>query len=576
MEQNTNISTKELPIYDKNDIEQCIEKFQAHIINNINDITKLKNNLLNLSFEGKIESELMSSFSLKIYLKSLSTDKDITLKSWLEDTLSQRNAYKEKLKNLVQINKFKGDPLGGGDNVEEGGWNNFFEKKEIKELINTDIAQTFQDKNLFKEPSIKEIEYNILFLFAENNQPISYKEGMSNILAMLIYILYPYYTKNENKNYNNEIFDKWVGDPINNIKDIYYFFHDEDELQSDLYYLMDNLMKLGVNKFYEENKDKEKNENYLVKRCDKIFDKIKLKNNKIYNHFIHNSIDYEKIFQKWIKYIFTKDLNLKDCNIIWNIILANEIKNPSGELNYINNFCIALIDIISDELLKKEQNECFEALFNYPPLENINNLISLAEKNKPNSNMKHIMFANDNNNISEPAKKSSSSMFNFLYSAKNNNDNNNNKNNINNNSNNNININNNNMNTINNNKITDSNNKTTKAPILMFGGNFSSSNNKSNQSNKPKIVQTNNQQQTQAPKKIPMFGGVNNNEQSKNNKKPVMKFDFVQTATYHVSNEENIKMLNELRGLIDYYIKEFSDDDKMKISFLIDKLSKEL
>ena len=576
MEEKTNISSKELPIYDKNDIEQCIEKFQAHIINNINDITKLKNNLLNLSFEGKIESELMSSFSLKIYLKSLSTDKDITLKSWLEDTLSQRNAYKEKLKNLVQINKFKGDPLGGGENVEEGGWNNFFEKKEIKELINTDIAQTFQDKNLFKEPSIKEIEYNVLFLFAENNQPISYKEGMSNILAMLIYILYPYYTKNENKNYNNEIFDKWVGDPINNIKDIYYFFHDEDELQSDLYYLMDNLMKLGVNKFYEENKDKEKNENYLIKRCDNIFDKIKLKNNKIYNHFIHNSIDYKKIFQKWIKYIFTKDINLKDCNIIWNIILANEIKNPSGELNYINNFCIALIDIISDELLKKEQNECFEALFNYPPLENITNLISLAEKNKPTSNMKHIMFANDNNNISEPAKKSSSSMFNFLYSAKNNNDNNNNKNNINNNSNNNININNNNMNTINNNKITDSNNKTTKAPILMFGGNFSSSNNKSNQSNKPKIVQTNNQQQTQAPKKIPMFGGVNNNEQSKNNKKPVMKFDFVQTATYHVSNEENIKMLNELRGLIDYYIKEFSDDDKMKISFLIDKLSKEL
>ena len=73
-----NISSKELPTYDKKEIEQCLQKFQSNILNNINDMAKLKNNLLNYSFEGKTESELMSSFSLKIYLKSLSTDKDAT------------------------------------------------------------------------------------------------------------------------------------------------------------------------------------------------------------------------------------------------------------------------------------------------------------------------------------------------------------------------------------------------------------------------------------------------------------------------------------------------------------------
>ena len=125
------------------------------------------------------------------------------------------------------------------------------------------------------------------------------------------------------------------------------------------------------------------------------------------------------------------------------------------------------------------------------------------------------------------------------------------------------------------NKPSNSNtNKTNKTPHLMFGGDYSNSNNnkKSEPSNMNKI---NNNQQT-IPKKVPMFGNINKNVQNNNNvKKPPMP-TFVNTKAYTVSNEENVKMLNELKGLIDYYIKEFSDEDKMKIGYLIDKLGKEV
>ena len=49
---------------------------------------------------------------------------------------------------------------------------------------------------------------------------------------------------------------------------------------------MTNLMKLGINKFFKENSEKEKTDNYLVKRCDIIFDKINIQNNKFLYHFI--------------------------------------------------------------------------------------------------------------------------------------------------------------------------------------------------------------------------------------------------------------------------------------------------
>ena len=571
MEQKTN-SSKELPKYDKNNIEQSLNKFQSYILNNINDMPKLKNTLLDLSLKGKADSELLSSFSLKIYLNTLSTKKESTLKTWLEETFSQRNKYKEKLKNMLQINQFKGDPLGGGENGETGGWNNFFDKKEIKDLINLDVERTFQERDLFREASIKEIEYNVLFLFAENNQPIFYKQGMCDILAMFIFTLYPYYIKSDNKSYNEETFEKWVKDPINNIKDIYSFFNDEDEFQSDLYYLLDNIMKLGVNKFYEEIKDKETfAKSYLIKRCDDIFDKIKTQNNKLYFHFINNKLDCNLILIRWVKCLFTREFHPKDCTVIWDIILANEVKNPSGELLYIDNFCIAMIDFISEELLKSDQNECFKRLFNYPPLETIDTLLSLAEKIKSNKSD----TSTSNNNIKEqpktnPSKKlHSGSMADFLYSSKNTN-----KPKPNNTTNNNtINI-----NKQNNASALSNTNNTNKKPNLMFGGDYSS-NKKSESSNlNNNNKQTNNQQSIH--KKVPMFGDINKNVQVQNNnntkKHPASMPTFVNTRAYHVSNEENIKMLDELKGLIDYYIKEFSNEDKMKIGFLMENLRKEL
>ena len=554
MEEKNN-SSKQLPIYDKNDIELCCQKFQIHILNNINDINNIKNNLLNLSLSGKIESELMRSFSFKIFLNTLSSQKETTLKTWLEETLSQRKAYKEKLKKLIQVNKFKGDPLGGGQTGEEGGWNNFFDKTELKSLINLDVERTFQNRELFRESSIKEILFNILFLFALDNQPTSYKQGMSDILAMLVFALYPYYTKSNNKNYNNELFEKWVNDPMNNINDLYCYFHDEDELQSDLYYLMNNLMKLGVNKFYEVNKDKDNKQDYLTVRCEEISDKLKIVNNKLYFHFVHIKLDCAIILQRWIKCLFTREFHPKDCIIIWDNILANEMLHPSGELTYINDFCIAMIDFISEELLQKDQNACFKRLFSYPPLESMSTLLSLAHK--VNSNNHEDKDINKTRRYTAN-KTGHSSMANFLFSANTNTNNNN----INNNKINNNNINNNNTNNTNN----TNNNKANKTPNLMFGGEYS---------NKRRFTFTPNNQTNNNQKKVPMFGN-NNNNNTNNNNNNTKKSSFFNTKAYIVSNSENLKKLNELKVLIDYYEKIFSNDDKLKIGFLIDKLGKEL
>ena len=576
MIQNKN-TTSQLPSYDKNNLEKSLFNFQRHILNYIDNIPEIKKNLLFLSIDGKSGNELMRSFSWKLYLNTLSSDKDATLKKWFEETLSQRKSFKKKVKELLTISKFKGDPLGGlpvaGNNGS--GWGDFFDKADIKHLIKIDVDRTFQERDLFCENSIKEIENNILYLFAKGNQPTSYKQGMNDILAMLIYSLYPYYIKSNIKNYTPELFEKWAKEPLNNIKDIYCFFHDENEFQSDLYYLMVNLMNLGVNKFYEDidlKKNPNETKNYLVKRCEYISEKkIKLQNNRLYYHFTNIGLDSGIILQRWIKCLFTREFHPQDCSVIWDAILANEVMEPSGELIYVDYFAIAMMDFISDELLRKDQSECFKRLFQYPPLESMTTLISLTEKIKPKiielekgeiqKEIERKEKAERNkqqlNEIAEQNQKLRKELEENIAMNKQNTGNNNN---------------------INNYMFVNQMNLT-QSPNPMFINN----NMGQNMFLSPQFNQMNNQQVF--PKMNLMFNNnannvnnVNNNVNNvsnNNDKKDKSPLDIIKTS-YTVNNEEKTKMVNEIKFIMNKYKLNFSNEDRMKVDYLFDRLEKNL
>jgi hypothetical protein len=102
-------------------------------------------------------------------------------------------------------------------------------------VIQLDIVRTMTKVKIFQEQFIMNIESEILAVFALNHSKISYKQGMNEILAILIYVLYPYYSKTPIQNYSQDIIEKWVNDAIGNHKNIYHFFYDINEFEYDLY-----------------------------------------------------------------------------------------------------------------------------------------------------------------------------------------------------------------------------------------------------------------------------------------------------------------------------------------------------
>jgi len=582
----TNISV--LPSYDKFNFEQCTFSFRRHILNYLNNIPELKKNLLFFSLEGKTGSELLRSFSWKIYLNTLSSSENTTLKTWLEETFNYRKEFKKKVKELSNITKYKGDPLGG---FEDDQMNDMFGNADIKHLIKIDVDRTFQDRDLFCESSIKEIENNILYLFAKVNQPTSYKQGMNDILAMLIYSLYPYYKKSNINNYNSDLFNKWSESPISYIEDIYNFFHDEKYFQSDLYYLMVNVMNFGINKFYEdidEKKNPGETKNYLIKRCEYIAEKkLKIQNSRLYYHFVNIGIQPEVVIQRWIKCLFTREFHPQDCAVIWDAIFANEITEPSGDLSYVDYFSIAMLDFISDELLRKDQNECFKRLFQYPPLESMTTLISLTSRIKPNiietekleiqreKERKEQTIRNKQklDEIAEQNKKLKKELEENIEKSK---------------------LNNTNMNNINpfNNFLFPNQFNLFQNPNIYINNN---SNNIKYLS--PQLNNMQNQNQQIFPQMNIMFNNstnmlininnINNNNnknkeknnikinKEKNKDKNISPLDLIKTS-YTESIEDKNKLFNELKSIMNKYKKVFNYEDSKKVDYFLDKLQKKL
>lgn len=142
----------------------------------------------------------------------------------------------------------------------QSNWNSFFEENDLKKILNLDINRTYQDKELFQSTQIKEMMVNILFIWSKENKDVSYKQGMNEILAVILCCFYPFYFVNTNKNSlsTDKLIELSKSDPESYYKEIYLFMHDEEEIASDLYYAFDCIMNKGIKDLFDTKQEKKK------------------------------------------------------------------------------------------------------------------------------------------------------------------------------------------------------------------------------------------------------------------------------------------------------------------------------
>ena len=397
-------SSKEI---NKEDISILSNTFYKNILLN----KEIPEDIILLSKNGDLPKELRPT-TWKIFLGIFPNNSNII--EWNEILSKLRDKYNKKKKKYFSVKKYKGDPLSGGINGKnkknERNYNTLYEENELKRIINLDIIRTYQNINLFSQENIKKILLNILFIWSRENDDISYRQGMNDLLAMLILCFYPYYfsyEKNENKatkeeiiNYMNNTDKKELYK--NSIK-IYKFFHDETEIECDLFYTFDSLMKKGMKnlfnpkiiqktekdyKLYEIFSDmykddiEEEKSNFISRRCFLLInEKLKKIDEELFLYLTKIDINCGAFLQKWLRCIFCREFELNQVFILWDVILVNDFINEKTQkysLDFMDCICLAMIVRLRKYILQRDQNDCFTLLFKYPKIDNIKNIINLA------------------------------------------------------------------------------------------------------------------------------------------------------------------------------------------------------
>jgi len=382
----------------KNNINELSLIFKEKILLNPYRVEDLKKYAIN----AKLTKENLRPMAWKIFLGVLPDT--TSLREWVEIISNQREEYKRKLKKFCKIKKFVGDPLGGNKKKKKN--DGPIEDTDLKNLINKDLDRTHQEIDLFLQNKIKNILANVLYIWSKENSTVSYRQGMNELLAIIFIAFYPYYfTCTRKPKTTKEDIIEYLKD-INLYKDdIYIYFHDEDEIQSELFYTFEALMKKGMTNLFDPyilQKDDpgykiyeifpqmwkdDSNENkptYVYRRCSLLIkEKLKSLDNDLYAHFKKIDLNCEVFLQRYLRCIFCREFNLNDVYIIWDIIFYDNYVNKDKEkydFIYMEYISIAMIFKIRDKLKDADQNECFTTLFKYPEIKDIMDIIKLSKK----------------------------------------------------------------------------------------------------------------------------------------------------------------------------------------------------
>ena len=268
------------------------------------------------------------------------------------------------------------------------------------------MDRTYQEIDLFLQNKTRNILANVLYIWAKENPEVSYRQGMHELLANILIVFYPFYfTHNTKPKYKKEDILDFLKDVNLYQNDIYLFFHDEEEIQADLFYTFESLMKKGMTnlfdphilqkdepgyKLYEifpqmwKDDSNEDKPTYVYRRSSLLIkEKLKSLDNELYSHFKKIDLNCEAFLQRYLRCIFCREFNLNDVFIIWDIIFHDYYINRSKEkydFIYMEYIAMAMIFKIRDSLKDGDQNECFSMLFKYPEIKDIMEIVKLSKK----------------------------------------------------------------------------------------------------------------------------------------------------------------------------------------------------
>ncbi|VDI32236.1 TBC1 domain family member 5 [Mytilus galloprovincialis] len=365
--------------------------------------------LKHYAMHGYLRSSRFRSVSWKVFLEVLPDDVNL----WVSKTREWRNKF-DDLKNSLIVNPRKAvdhidlcvnNPLSQAD---ESPWNRFFQDNELRLTIKQDVIRTYPRIEFFQSNALRNLMVDILFIFAKINPEISYRQGMHELLAPLVFVLH---CDHQAFLHASEV--ESLGDIIKEVMNPSYLEHDAYAMLSQI---METVEPWYVSKDPPQCRGKERMttapfarpqdlnpSNAIVSKLTRIQDYILKKFDvELHMHLDRLEIPPQIYGIRWIRLLFGREFPMQDLLVLWDALFADGIG-----FDLVDFIFVAMLLYIRDLLLASDYPQCLNCLMRYPPVGDVHYLIEKARYLRdPNSHPRPPNYTYQNVNIvkSPPAR----------------------------------------------------------------------------------------------------------------------------------------------------------------------------
>ncbi|KAG9303580.1 hypothetical protein G9A89_018476 [Geosiphon pyriformis] len=342
---------------------------------------------------GNICSQGLRSICWKLYLSYLPS---LDTSTWPLTLQKERQHYGDLRQKYITSPNSDSENEGFNDLTvnnplsldQANPWQEYFKDTELRKIIRQDVERTFPDIEYFRTNENQTRLLDILFIYCKMNQDVSYRQGMHELLAPILWVL------------DHESLSVTRGYKIDNSEDaIIKQALDAEFVEHDSFALFSLLMKSA--KVYYEYNDEIFNRRPIkrsqgsdienarliataqaeaakltpvVMKCNKIHEEyLKTVDPDLYNHLKTLEIEPQLYGIRWIRLLFGREFPLEQVLLLWDGMFAED---PT--LRIVDFMCVAMMLLIRDELLESDYAGCLSMLMRYPAVNDVEFLIKQA------------------------------------------------------------------------------------------------------------------------------------------------------------------------------------------------------
>jgi TBC1 domain family protein 5 len=211
---------------------------------------------------------------------------------------------------------------------------------------------------------------NILFIWAKLNPEYSYRQGMNELLAVIVLCV----ARDSQERRGEDVLSVLVNRQF---------------VEADCYNLFCNYMDFMKQYFFVEKRRDAKqkalekqtklfseangpqHESPIVDKCIKVFNEtLSQVDNELYKHLQTVGVEPNIFLLRWIRLNFCREFHIEDVMFLWDAIFAS-VKYPATSFVLVDHICCSMLYYVRETLLAGEQSMCLRRLLKFPPVEDI-------------------------------------------------------------------------------------------------------------------------------------------------------------------------------------------------------------